>query len=152
MKAVVLLFQFDKERTEKIRRALFPLKIRVKTVGEEEYDRQIGYLAGNKELDGQKGPEPEFMREEGREADFSGEMNSREEITREMLVMAWLTSGQVDQVLTALRRQGLGRIDYKAMVTPYNQYWDCRTLYGELKKEHEAFTAAAGKRNAQEEN
>lgn len=56
--------------------------------------------------------------------------------------MAWLSSRRVDQVLAALRKAGVGRINYKAVITPENQYWDCRKLYEELKKEHEAFTAA----------
>ena len=54
-----------------------------------------------------------------------------------MMVMAWLSSTQVDQVLMAMRKQGIGRINYKAVITQHNQFWDCRTLYEELKKEHE---------------
>lgn len=121
MKEIVLLFHFDKERTEKIRRALMPLKIRVRTVAPEEYGHKVGYLAGNKEISAEN-------------AILPGEV-----IQQEMLVMGWVTSGQVDQILTALRRQGIGRINYKAVVTQQNQYWDCVTLYEELKREHEAF-------------
>lgn len=129
MKATVLLFQFDKERTGKIRRALMPLKIRVRTVVPREYGQKIGYLAGNKEI----------LAKESGATDEAGDSDESGEIRQEMMVMAWFTSRQVDQVLIALRRQGIGRIDYKAVVTPQNQYWDCRTLYEELRKEHEAF-------------
>lgn len=127
MKETILLFQFDKERTAQIRRALMPLKIRVKNVRPEEYCQKIGYLAGNREI-----PKAEGVQTPENVLQIGG-------IEQEMLVMAWLTSHQVDQVLTALRKQGIGRIDYKAVVTPYNQSWDCKTLYEELKREHEAF-------------
>lgn len=131
MKETILLFQFDKDRAEKIRRALMPLKIRVKTVRPEEYCQRIGYLAGNKEIPMvENGQMPVNILQNGG-------------IEQEMLIMAWLTGHQVDQVLTAFRKQGIGRIDYKAVVTSQNQYWDCKTLYEELKKEHEAFMGRA---------
>ena len=136
MKETVLLFHFEKERVGKIRSALLPLRIRVKTVEPEKYGQNIGFLAGNKEI---------LPQQEESDPDRTGfrkgnEEAGRTEIEQEMMVMAWLTGHQVDQVLTELRKQGIGRIDYKAVVTQQNQYWDCRTLYAELKKEHEAFT------------
>lgn len=131
MRETILLFEFDKERTEQIRRALMPLKIRVKTVQPEEYGQKIGYLAGNKEI----------AAEEGGQAPVNVLQGGG--IEQEMMVMAWLTGQQVDQVLTTFRRQGIGRINYKAVVTLQNQHWDCTTLYQELKREHEAFMGRA---------
>lgn len=131
MKETVLLFHFEKEREGKIRRALLPLKIRVKTVEPEKYEKTIGFLAGNKEI-----PEQET---EGK-YEIPGTGEEKTEIKQEMMVMAWMTGHQVDQILNAFRKQGIGKIDYKAVITQQNQYWDSRTLYAELKKEHEAFT------------
>ena len=69
----------------------------------------------------------------------------KEEFEQEMMVMAWVSSGQVDQVLQAMRKQGIGRISYKAVLTQQNQYWDCVTLYEELKKEHAMYMEMSGK-------
>lgn len=131
MKETVLLFQFDEERTAQIRRALMPLKIRVKIVRPEEYCQRIGYLAGNREISAVE------------EESVPSNVLQTGGIEQEMMVMAWMTGRQVDQVLTVFRKQGIGRIDYKAVVTFQNQYWDCKTLYEELKREHEAFTGKA---------
>ena len=57
-----------------------------------------------------------------------------------MAVMAGFTSAQVDGFIYALRKKGVGRIDYKAVLTPTNQNWDSVTLFHEIKKEHEAMS------------
>ena len=125
MKETIMLFHIeDSRRLSAIRRALLPLKLRVKVISPEEYCQPVGYLAG--------APDIAPVQSTGDTGEFSGEM----------MVMAWLSSRRVDQVLAALRKAGVGRINYKAVITPENQYWDCRKLYEELKKEHEAFTAA----------
>lgn len=124
MKETVLLYQMEKERVGAVRKALLPLGIRVKVVEEKEYGQPVGYLAGAREV--LESPQPA-------EAPFVME--------QEMMVMAWLSGGQVDQVLAALRRQGVGRINYKAVLTPHNLTWDGYTLYEELKKEHAMFEA-----------
>ncbi|HIS25965.1 MAG TPA: DUF3783 domain-containing protein [Candidatus Pullilachnospira intestinigallinarum] len=125
MKETILLFHIeDPGRLSAIRRALLPLKLRVKVISPEDYCQPVGYLAGASDI---------------APVSRTGE---QEEFSEEMMVMAWLPSRRVDQVLGALRRHGIGRINYKAVLTPENQRWDCRQLYEELKKEHEAFTAA----------
>lgn len=65
-----------------------------------------------------------------------GEVYTGDDFEEEMMVMAGLTSKQVDTVILALRKTGAGRIDYKAVLTPTNQSWNALTLYGELAKEH----------------
>ena len=122
MKETVLLYNFnDKDRLMKIRQALLPLGFRVKTVGREDYRKPLGTLAGVKGM------------EELTEADHSGD---------EMAVRAGLTSSQVDSFIRTLRKKGVGRIDYKAVLTSVNKDWDSVHLYHEIKKEHEAMTAA----------
>ena len=59
-----------------------------------------------------------------------------------MAVLAGLTSSQVDSFIRTLRKKGVGRIDYKAVLTSVNKDWDSVHLYHEIKKEHEAMTAA----------
>ncbi len=119
MKPTVLLFHVDKAKALKIQRALLPLKLRVASVSPERYHEPVGLLAGNKEI-----------------AEPDNTENTNEEFEEEMMVMGWLTNRQVDQVLMAFRKNKIPRINYKAVITQDNQYWDCRTLYEELKKEH----------------
>lgn len=125
MKETVLLFHIeDAGRRSAMQRALLPLKLRVKVIPPEHYCQPVGYLAG--------APDITPVEPTGDTREFS----------EEMMVLAGLSSGRVDQVLTALRRAGVGRINYKAVLTSENQHWDCRQLYEELEKEHRAFTAA----------
>ena len=114
MKETVLLYGFkDQERLKKVKRALLPLGLRMRTVGPEEYFQPVGYLAGVKEVPPAENDRP------GTEFDC------------EMMVMAGLASAQVDAVIHALYRSGVGRIDYKAVLTPVNQFWDGEKLYEE---------------------
>ena len=79
----------------------------------------MGYLAGNKEI---------LPVEE----DYTGE-----ELEGEMILMAGLSSSQVDAVLKAIRKSGIGPIPYKAVLTPANQEWDVLKLFQEIRAEHE---------------
>lgn len=118
MRELVLLFAFAPERLAKVRRALLPLRFRLKAVERADYAQTLGALAGV---------------EEPSEAAFDGE-----ELPGEMLVMAGLTSGRMDQLLAALRKSGVGRIDCKAVLTETNRHWKPPALYTELRREHEA--------------
>lgn len=122
MRETVLLYNFtDRERLMKVRQALMPLGFRLKAVEKKDYGKPIGMLVGVK-----------GMEETGAEAPYEGPG-----FDDEMAVMAGLTSGQVDAFIKALRKTGVGRIDYKAILTPYNKDWDSVSLYREIKKEHE---------------
>lgn len=123
MKETILLYHFtDEERLRKVKRALLPMGIRLKAVRREEYLHPLGYLAGVKEI----GPA---------EAVYGGG-----DFEQEMMVMAGLTSQRVDAVILALRKSGVGRVNYKAVLTPANQFWDSVKLYGEISQEHEAMS------------
>lgn len=123
MKSTVLLYNFtDKVRLLKVCQALMPLGFRLKLVEKKDFGQPLGVLAEGKEL------------EEREKYDGPG-------FEDEMAVMAGFTSAQVDAFLWALRRKGVERIDYKAVLTPTNREWDSVTLYHEIKKEHEAMTA-----------
>lgn len=120
MREVILLFNFnDREKRNKVTRALFPLRIKIKEIEKKDYLNPMGYLAGNKELAGVE------------------EVYTGEELEGEMLVMAGLSSIRMDQVLKALRKSGAGSIPYKASLTPINQHWNVVKLFEEIKEEHE---------------
>lgn len=120
MKEIILLFQFDTERQQKLTRSLLPLKIRVKAVKPEELHLPIGYLAGNKDILSETEPDA-----------------GNKELDSEMIVMAGLSSTGIDAVLQAIRKSGIGPVPYKAILTPTNQHWDAAALLAELKREHE---------------
>lgn len=121
MKKIILLYNVqDREEMLKIRKALLPLKLQVRQVKKEDYNRKIGLLAGMKEL-----------KEDG--GTYMGE-----ELEESMLVMAGLTDRELDQVLKALRTGGVRQIPYKAVLTQTNCQWNAFLLYEELKAEHEA--------------
>lgn len=120
MREVILLFNFtEKEKRNKVTRALFPLRIKIKEIEKKDYLNSIGYLAGSKELSAVE------------------EVYTGEELEGEMLVMAGLSSARIDQVLKALRKSGAGNIPYKASLTLTNQHWNVRKLFEEIKEEHE---------------
>ena len=59
MKETVLLYGFkDQERLKKVKRALLPLGLRMRTVGPEEYFQPVGYLAGVKEVPPEENDRP----------------------------------------------------------------------------------------------
>lgn len=127
MKETILLYGFrDGERLAKVKRALLPLGMRIKQVQPCEYSQPIGYLAGVKEIAGTK-------------TVYEGQ-----EFEKELMVMAGLLSRHVDAVIYALKKAGVGRIDYKAVLTPTNQFWDAVKLYEEIAREHEAMHGAKG--------
>ena len=128
-----------------------PLGFRLRAVKKEEYGLPVGVLAGVKGLNedilkeaGQETQKEESAQKQadGRlqrevpENDFSRKMDFPDE----MAIMAGFSSAQIDAFIHALRKKGVGRIDYKAVLTPYNMKWDSVQLYEEIKKEHEMMT------------
>lgn len=126
MKATVLLFNFnEKERSGMITRALLPLGLRIKKVKREDYLQPMGYLVGKKDC-------------KSIEQRYDGE-----EIEYEMLFMAGMTNSQIDQLLLAMRKAGVGKIACKAVLTEANQHWNALELFEELKKEHKSFSSSS---------
>lgn len=119
MKETVLLYNFSDERLQKIRCALLPLKIRIKTVGIDEYSQPLGYLAGI------KGIEP------------TSEKYSGNGFTDELMLICELNQIKLQSLLNALYKNGVGKIDLKAMLTPTNISWNSTQLYEAVKADHE---------------
>ena len=51
-----------------------------------------------------------------------------------ILIMCYFKDEEIDQLLALLKENQI-TIDYKAILTPYNQEWNLLRLYNELKKE-----------------
>lgn len=121
MKETILLFHAPaKEQRLKIEMALFPLKVRLRYIGPEDYNQPLGALAGLKEVPAAEGP-------------YNGE-----DLPDTMFVFAFFSDSRLNQVLAALRKCGAGPFPYKAILTPTNQFWTAGECFAEIKKEHEA--------------
>lgn len=121
MKETVLLYNFtDRERVMKLKQALLPLGFRLRAVEKKDYLKPVGVLAGLKGMG------------EDETAEYDGA-----ELEDEMVVMAGFTSAQIDAFIKALRKKGVGKINYKAVLTDVNKDWDSLELYREIKEEHE---------------
>ena len=104
-----------------VRELLSAHQMPCRLVREDELNETVGYLSGFPAFPG--GAEP-----------------SEPEDLPSTLVMAGFTSARMDELLGALRENGL-RIELKAMVTVTNQTWPLRKLITELRREHAALAA-----------
>ncbi len=121
MRETILLFNIqDKKRARDLQMIGMSLRIRVRMIKKEEYLQPIGVLAG--------------MQEPGKvDAIYEGE-----ELADEMMVFAGITGSHLDQILFMMRKKGMKRIDYKAVLTETNRQWTVPELFAELEKEHAA--------------
>lgn len=115
----VLLYNIDSEKNRKLRMLMLRMGMRVRVVDKADYGKPVGLLAGLKDVT--------IEDPDGEVSDFS----------EEMMVMRGFTERRLDLFLQSMRREGIERIDYKAIITPVNSRWNSCQLYQELKKEHE---------------
>ena len=135
MKPTILLINFkDQQKLRKLKMALLPFKIRLKTVESQDYSQPIGYLAGLKEIG----------KVETVSTGILSALIPQEQMEKEMLILAGITGNLFDQVLYTLRKAGTP-VDYKAVLTEHNQNWNCMHLYKELEKEHQMYHPETGK-------
>ena len=119
MRETVLLFNIkEKKRVQELQMICISLRIRVRLVKKEEYFQPVGALAGMKEIE------------------ETGQIYDGEELADEMMVFAGVTGSHLDQILFMMRKKGMRRIDYKAVLTDTNCQWTVPELYKELEKEH----------------
>ena len=123
MTATVLLYNLSgTEAGKKLKNILLKMRVRIRLVEPESYLEPIGHLAGLKDakVSGQKYEGPGF--------------------SEQMMVMCGFTGELLDILLFQMRKQGVGKIPLKAVLTDFNQHLNSLMLYEELKKEHEAMT------------
>ena len=69
-----------------------------------------------------------------------------------MLVMKNFTSRKIDELILAIRKAGLKKIELKAVVTPTNAQWPFYKLYEEIREERRQVLEQAGKRREARED
>lgn len=120
MRETVLLINFqDEKQLRDLKMILFTLKIRMKKVEKKSYLQQIGCLVGLKDME------------------EAAECYEGEELQKEMMVFAGIPNQKLDQILSMMRKNGVKRVDYKAILTETNKTWTVLKLYEEISKEHE---------------
>lgn len=117
--ALALLYHFEAERAEAVKRVLRSCKIAARSVPDADLGQKIGYLAGWKGFK--------------RVADAGGDA-----FAEEVLVLQGVQSKLLDEVLRQFAASGIGRVRLKAVVTPYNALWTLRRLCETIQKEHGA--------------
>ena len=105
------------ERTRKLKGIFVRLGVRIRNISPEQMGETVGFLAG---LEGY-GP-----------AEAKEDFPVPEE---EMLVMKNFTSRKIDELILAIRKAGLKKIELKAVVTPTNAGWTFYKLYEEIREE-----------------
>ncbi len=124
MKETILLFHVpDKDIRLKMEMALFPLRVRLRYIQQEDYNQPLGVMAKVKDI-------------EPAEGTYDGEP-----LPDTMIVFCGFNDQKLNQALTALRRCGVGPFPYKAILTPTNQHWTPLECFAELKREHEYMSA-----------
>jgi hypothetical protein len=120
---MVLLYNIEEKQIQKKYQMLcLRLGIRVKMVAKEQFLEPVGALSG------------------AREVPLKNEVYEGEGFTDPMMVLKIYSNQKLDQLLTGIRKEGIPKIDYKAVLTEYNKEWNSLQLYEELKKEHEYMT------------
>ena len=61
-----------------------------------------------------------------------------EALEEEIIVFSEVSDIHLDQILFMMRKKGMKRIDYKAVLTDTNSQWTVPELFKELEKEHAA--------------
>ncbi len=110
------------EKAAVLEKAISPLGIRHVPIPKDKAGETLGFLAG-----------------------YSGFSSNGSEISSvgECVIFSGINSKRLDLLLKAMRGEGLD-IPLKAVVTAHNQNKSIEWLIGELSKEHEAVTKAAG--------
>lgn len=120
MNGKILLFGFDSlMQILALEAAVKPFGAELVPVARADYNKSLAALAG---LDGASGSVQPYA---------GGLLGGR------MMVLCGL-EGQLDALLPALTKAGVGRDCLKAVLTPYNRNWSAVRLHAELLREHRA--------------
>ena len=62
-------------------------------------------------------------------------------MTEPVMVMNGFSNARLGELLTAMKKAGMPRINLKAMLTQNNMHWTFEALYRELEEEHRQMEA-----------
>lgn len=115
----VLLYNLDNEKGRLVKQLCTLMKVRFKAVAREDYLEPVGAIAGI------KGVARKGLCYEG------------PAFPDEMMVFKGFSDKMLKNFLDRYRQAGIGKVDLKAGLTPYNIGWNSLELHDELVREHE---------------
>lgn len=117
----VFLYHFtDADKLRRIKDVLEQMKIKAAEIPDEMAGQKVGFLVGLKGF-GQ-----------------NQHSDSGEAFEREVMILQGIDRKRMDEILKSFAAAGIEKIDYKAVVTPYNIFWSLRRLCETMQKEHGA--------------
>lgn len=121
IKETILLFNFqDKAALRKLEMLLLPMKIRLKKVAKEDYLKPLGSFVNSPDVTS------------------CDDVYDKEELPAPMMIFVNLPGSRLDAILTGMRKNKIGPIPHKAILTPTNQHWNVLQCYEEIDAEHKA--------------
>ena len=118
----VLLYNLNNEKGRKIRFLLVRLGMRIRVIEKEDYGKPLGVLAGMKDVT------------------LENEDAPVEDFDEEMMVLYRFSDKRLDAFLQGMRKEGIERVDLKAVWTPTNCRWNSWQLFQEIQEEHRTMT------------
>ncbi len=126
--SVLLYLHENGEREKKIKALLIRHGIKIKLVTEEMQGHSVGYLLSF----------PGFSEET-----VEGEAIPFEE---DIMVLKGFTRERMNLLFEGFKKNGIRRINLKAVVTEHNLPWKLRDLYKELQEEHKQMSELTKKK------
>lgn len=120
----ILIYEMKKEKEEKVLTICRKRQITVRKVQLLEYAQSLGSLARISKI-------PQNMTKD------SGTL-----LGEEMMVFSGMDTNEIDSFLNDYKNMGISPVELKAVLTPYNIFWNSRQLYEELQKEKNRFHQA----------
>lgn len=118
----VLLYNLNNEKGRKIRFLLVRLGMRIRVIEKEDYGKPLGVLAGMKDVT------------------LENEDAPVEDFDDEMMVLYRFSDKRLDAFLQGMCKEGIERVDLKAVLTPTNCRWNSWQLFQEIQEEHRTMT------------
>ena len=111
----ILAFQIEGEEMQKLKSIGNRMKVKIIVVEQKAYRQTLEDLLEQKQ-------------------NFLVQEYTENRITQSMIVMDGFTEKRLDMLLKLLRDREV-KLDYKAVVTPFNKKWNVLQLYLEMERE-----------------
>ncbi|MDO4454444.1 MAG: DUF3783 domain-containing protein [Eubacteriales bacterium] len=119
----ILVYEMKREKEEKVLAICRKRQITVKKIQPLEYAQSLGSLARISGI-------PQ-----------NGRKDTGTLLGEEMMVFSGMDTNEMDLFLNDYKNMGISPVELKAVLTPYNIFWNSRQLYEELQKERNSFQA-----------
>ena len=117
MRPLLLCIAMDPARLMRISMTAMAQGIAVKEVKETQWGQTLGALCGLEPVK---------------------QTAAKARVGAEMMVMAFFSDIQIDDFLSAIRKNGMEPARLKAVLTATNRAWDCGKMYAEMMLEDAA--------------